>query len=527
MITYLTWPPLPLTLVVFRTFSPGRGHTGSMGHHEASPYWGSASRVVTTLEMLLDDIHHEKAFWKELNFWAIIPQPLGQAGGIGDNEFTSSGDIATWPWKKNQWKYILGSSCLSEEILEKAAIDIEDFSINQDGIQCACGCHVYKEKQQHMARKLSTGVVTAVFEGWLILTEDILGWSLHPLGSMTKLTTAGETYSGTEQLGLVTIHDCVGILVELKPWSSWKINDYCDTMTFFQWWFLQNAFSSNYSRTTSSMLQLMSTPSSSSSSILVHALRSSSMMWYLDTMSGRLKKWCPHTHVLQKTTSIIFEAHINLDSSEKALFSVERHSTRITMQILTVGSALELFWSEAAPCSRTRDSLEGGHQLNYVWRAQCVPCCVLEKNIELGKHIHICATANQGMRLCLSDMKPVSHVYHTFILFADNTHKEEPTYRVMITSYATRHNLIYTSRFRWSFSSTRGVSHYGCAHCQCIVSWLFNMGCSIDGNKFKLSPVGTSDADDNVSSSTLLKLNKHKWAWGDLQVGLILCRCSR
>lgn len=112
------------------------------------------------------------------------------------------------------------------------------------------------------------------------------------------------------------------------------------------------------------------------------------------------------------------------------------------MQILTVGSALELFWSEAAPCSRKRDSLEGGRQLTYVWRA----------------------------------------------------------------------------RFRWSFSSTRGVSHYGCAHCQWIVSWLFNMGCSIDGNKFKLSPVGTSDAQDNISSSTLLKLNKHKWAWGDLQV---------
>jgi hypothetical protein len=65
------------------------------------------------------------------------------------------------------------------------------------------------------------------------------------------------------------------------------------------------------------------------------------------------------------------------------------------------------------------------------------------KNIELGKHIHICATTNQGMRLCLSNMEPVSHVYHTFILFADNTHKEEPTYRVIIASYATRHNLIY------------------------------------------------------------------------------------
>ena len=141
------------------------------------------------------------------------------------------------------------------------------------------------------------------------------------------------------------------------------------------------------------------------------------------------------------------------------------------MQVFGVDSALELFWSEASPNSLITDFIEGGHQLNNVRRAQCVPCCVLAKYIEEEK----CASANHYMTLCWVDMKPVSYVYCTFFLFAHITLKEESTCRIIIASYAAGYKPAYTSVFNWEFR-VRGILHYGSAQCQLKFACPFSLG---------------------------------------------------
>lgn len=172
---------------------------------------------------------------------------------------------------------------LSHEIFVEAALCTKAFSINQDVIQAV----------------------------------DILVCSLYWLQIMENLVAARQTCCGTEQLDLMHVHNCIRILVESKPWPSLEVNYCCDTMAFFRWWFLQNAFSSIISCTASNMLQLLSHLSDSPSSILVNALQNSSVMWYLAAVFRRFKKCWPHTQVDQKTVSVLFEGYREfLDSSE-------------------------------------------------------------------------------------------------------------------------------------------------------------------------------------------------------------------
>lgn len=103
--------------------------------------------------------------------------------------------------------------CLFEKNIEEAAICTVDFKIHQDGIQGVGDCYMYKEKQPCMVGALFVAVVSANFHGLLIITKNTLCWSLHLLGRVKKLDTAGETCL-TRELDVLHIHDCMGMVVE-------------------------------------------------------------------------------------------------------------------------------------------------------------------------------------------------------------------------------------------------------------------------------------------------------------------------
>lgn len=211
-----------------------------------------------------------------------------------------------------------------------------------------------------------------------------------------------------------------------------------------------------------------------------------SVMWCLADASLRLLKWWSDTQCVQPSSA-----------SFEALFSAERSSTGIPVQVWVVRSVLNLFWSKAAPSSLLTDFPVVGHQLKSIWGAECVPCCVLEKSIKEEKSeklFHICAAANLAMRLCWAETKPFTQVCRQFILYPHDTLKNEPTYSAIIAS-CNGYNPSYASVFNWRFGAS-GVFRYDSAWCQWKVAWPSSLG--LGGNKFKLSHVGKTGARNNI-----------------------------
>lgn len=75
--------------------------------------------------------------------------------------------------------------------------------------------------------------------------QEHLGLVLTPTGMCEEVDSARRTFCGTTKLEMPHIHNGMGIIVELKPWPSWKISGHDNVVSF--WWFLQNAFSAIFS----------------------------------------------------------------------------------------------------------------------------------------------------------------------------------------------------------------------------------------------------------------------------------------
>lgn len=111
-----------------------------------------------------------------------------------------------------QLTYICQVSCLYGEILEETAASTEDFSINKVSILHVYDWIMHKKKKECMSRELYMEVVSADFQGRLLLIKGIWGGSLHLLGSVNKITSVKQDITCNmvclqlQQLGLFAIH---------------------------------------------------------------------------------------------------------------------------------------------------------------------------------------------------------------------------------------------------------------------------------------------------------------------------------